>query len=100
MPKLFEGFGPAVGACSLRSSFLVNGVALATRAQGARCRLRNSLSRTWDLHSISVDHPVEAIAINRGGSSGDPAIQAIITEELNAVVQLLINHRPMHGASA
>jgi AcrR family transcriptional regulator len=36
-----------------------------------------------------VDHPHEAVAINRGALSHDPEIQAIIAEELNIVGQLL-----------
>jgi AcrR family transcriptional regulator len=38
-----------------------------------------------------VDHPFEAIAINRGALSDDPAVQAIIAEELNVVGQRLIS---------
>ncbi|OCB26404.1 hypothetical protein A5674_19700 [Mycobacterium malmoense] len=36
-----------------------------------------------------VDHPFEAVAINRGALSYDPAIQAIISEELDVVGQHL-----------
>jgi AcrR family transcriptional regulator len=32
-----------------------------------------------------VDHPFEAVTINRGALSDDPAIQAIVAEELNVV---------------
>jgi AcrR family transcriptional regulator len=38
-----------------------------------------------------VDHPFEAIAINRGALSDDPAVQAIIAEDLNVVGQRLIS---------
>jgi hypothetical protein len=38
-----------------------------------------------------VDHPFEAVAINRGALSDDPAIQAIIAEELNIVGRRLID---------
>jgi AcrR family transcriptional regulator len=38
-----------------------------------------------------ADHPFEAITINRGALSDDPAIQAIVTEELNIVGQRLID---------
>jgi AcrR family transcriptional regulator len=44
-----------------------------------------------------VDHPFEAIAINRGALSYDPAIQAIIAEELNVVGQSLINQLVAEG---
>lgn len=37
-----------------------------------------------------ADHPFEAVTMNRGALSDDPAIQAIITEELNIVGQRLI----------
>jgi AcrR family transcriptional regulator len=36
-----------------------------------------------------LDHPFEAITINRGALSDDPTIQAIITEELNVVGERL-----------
>lgn len=36
-----------------------------------------------------VDHPFEAVAINRGALSYDPAIQAIVAEELSVVGQRL-----------
>lgn len=38
-----------------------------------------------------VDHPFEAVAINRGALSDDPAIQAIIAEELSVVCRLLVD---------
>ncbi len=38
-----------------------------------------------------VDHPFEAFAINRGALSDDPAIQAIVAEELSVVGQRLID---------
>lgn len=44
-----------------------------------------------------ADHPFEAIAINRGALSDDPAIQAIITEELNVVGQRLIDKLVAEG---
>ncbi|OBI50099.1 hypothetical protein A5706_25570 [Mycobacterium sp. E796] len=37
------------------------------------------------------EHPFEAITVNRGALSDDPAIQAIITEELSVVGQRLID---------
>lgn len=44
-----------------------------------------------------VDHPFEAITINRGALSDDPAIQAIISEELNVVGQRLVNELVAEG---
>jgi AcrR family transcriptional regulator len=44
-----------------------------------------------------VDHPYEAVTINRGALSDDPAIQAIIAEELNVVGQRLINELVAEG---
>jgi hypothetical protein len=40
-------------------------------------------------HPIFCRHPFEAVTINRGALSDDPAIQAIIAEELNVVGQRL-----------
>ena len=44
-----------------------------------------------------VDHPYEAVTINRGALSDDPAIQAIISEELNVVGQRLIDQLVAEG---
>jgi AcrR family transcriptional regulator len=44
-----------------------------------------------------ADHPFEAIAINRGALSDDPAIQAIITEDLNIVGKRLIEKLVAEG---
>jgi AcrR family transcriptional regulator len=44
-----------------------------------------------------ADHPFEAVAINRGALSDDPAIHAIITEELNVVGQRLIDKLVAEG---
>ena len=44
-----------------------------------------------------VDHPFEAVALNRGALSDDPAIQAIIAEELNILGQRLINELVAEG---
>jgi AcrR family transcriptional regulator len=44
-----------------------------------------------------VDHPFEAVTINRGALSDDPAIQAIISEELNVVGQRLVNELVADG---
>ena len=44
-----------------------------------------------------VDHPFEAVTINRGALSDDTAIQAIISEELNVVGQRLIDQLVAKG---
>jgi AcrR family transcriptional regulator len=44
-----------------------------------------------------VDHPFEAVAITRGALSYDPAIQAIIAEELNVVGQRLVDQLVAEG---
>ncbi len=49
-----------------------------------------------------LDHPFEAVTINRGASSDDPAIQAIMAQELSVVGQRLVDQlvaegRPRHG---
>jgi AcrR family transcriptional regulator len=44
-----------------------------------------------------VDHPFEAVAINRGALSDDPEIQAIIAEELSVVGQLLTDQLVAQG---
>lgn len=46
-----------------------------------------------------ADHPFEAIAINRGALSDDPAIQAIIAEELNVIAQRLTDKLVAEGRS-
>jgi AcrR family transcriptional regulator len=42
-------------------------------------------------------HPFEAIAINRGALSDDPAVQAIINEELNVIGERLIDKLVVEG---
>lgn len=44
-----------------------------------------------------ADHPFEAIAINRGALSDDPAIQGIVTGELNAIGRCLIDKLVAEG---
>jgi AcrR family transcriptional regulator len=44
-----------------------------------------------------ADHPFEAIAISRGALSDDPAIQAIVTDELNVIGQRLIDKLVAEG---
>jgi AcrR family transcriptional regulator len=54
--------------------------------------LAEQLATGLDAHiQYFVDHPCDAITINRGALSDDPAIQAIITEELNVIGQRLID---------
>ena len=60
--------------------------------------LAEQLAAGLEAHIQSfVDHPFEAVAINRGALSGDPAIQAIISEELNLVGQRLIDQLVAEG---
>jgi hypothetical protein len=44
-----------------------------------------------------VDHPFEAVTISRGAFSDDPAIQAIVAEELNIVGERLIDQLVAEG---
>ncbi|MCV7352275.1 helix-turn-helix transcriptional regulator [Mycobacterium parmense] len=44
-----------------------------------------------------AEHPFEAIAISRGALSDDPAIQAIVTDELNVIGQRLIDKLVAEG---
>jgi AcrR family transcriptional regulator len=60
--------------------------------------LAEQLAAGLEAHIQSfVDHPFEAVTINRGALSDDPAIQAIIAEELNVVGQRLINQLVAEG---
>jgi AcrR family transcriptional regulator len=60
--------------------------------------LAEQLAAGLEAHIQSfVDHPYEAVTINRGALSDDPAIQAIISEELNVVGQRLINQLVAEG---
>jgi AcrR family transcriptional regulator len=60
--------------------------------------LTEQLAAGLDAHIQSfVDHPFEAVTINRGALSDDPAIQAIIAEELNVVGQRLIDQLVAEG---
>lgn len=60
--------------------------------------LAQQLATALDSHIQSfVDHPYEAVTINRGAMSDDPAIQAIIAEELNIVGQRLIDKLVAEG---
>jgi AcrR family transcriptional regulator len=63
-----------------------------------RVPLREQLVTALEAHIQSfVDHPFEAVTINRGALSDDPAIQAIIAEELNLVGQRLIDQLVAEG---
>ncbi|WP_225731346.1 MULTISPECIES: TetR/AcrR family transcriptional regulator [unclassified Nocardia] len=44
-----------------------------------------------------VDHPREALSVNRGALSGDPVIQAIIAEELTMVGQRILDKLGLQG---
>ncbi|BBZ70708.1 TetR/AcrR family transcriptional regulator [Mycobacterium paraseoulense] len=60
--------------------------------------LAEQLATGLEAHIQSfLDHPFEAIAINRGVLSYDPAIQAIISEELTVVGQRLIDQLVAQG---
>jgi AcrR family transcriptional regulator len=60
--------------------------------------LAEQLAAGLEAHIQSfVDHPFEAVAINRGALSDDPAIQAIISEELNVVGQRLVDELVAEG---
>ncbi|WP_082964742.1 TetR/AcrR family transcriptional regulator [Mycobacterium sp. E796] len=60
--------------------------------------LAEQLATGLEAHIQSfVDHPYEAVTINRGALSDDPAIRAIISEELNVVGQRLIDQLVAQG---
>jgi AcrR family transcriptional regulator len=60
--------------------------------------LAEQLAAGLEAHIQSfVDHPFEAVTINRGALSDDPAVQAIIAEELNVVGQRLIDQLVAEG---
>jgi AcrR family transcriptional regulator len=71
---------------------------LARMSPGLQLPLAEQLAIGLDAHIQSfVDHPYEAVAVNRGALSDDPAIQAIIAEELNVVGQRLIEELVAQG---
>ena len=71
---------------------------LARVSPDPRLPLAEQLATGLEAHIQSfVDHPFEAVAINRGALSDDPAIQAIISEELNVVAQRLITQLVAEG---
>lgn len=60
--------------------------------------LADLLARGLEAHIQSfIDHPFEALAINRGALSYDPAIQALIFEELDVERQRLIEQLVAEG---
>jgi AcrR family transcriptional regulator len=60
--------------------------------------LAEQLATALEAHIQSfVDHPFEAVTINRGALSDDPAIQAIVAEELNVVGQLMVDQLVAEG---
>lgn len=62
--------------------------------------LAEQLAAGLEAHIQSfVDHPYEAVTINRGALSDDPAIQALISEQLNVVGQRLIDQLVAKGCA-
>jgi AcrR family transcriptional regulator len=60
--------------------------------------LAEQLAAGLEAHIQSlVDHPFDAVAINRGALSDDPEIQAIIAEELSVIGQLLTDQLVAQG---
>ena len=60
--------------------------------------LAQQLATALEAHIQSiVDHPFEAVTINRGALSDDPAIQAIVAEQLNVVGQRLVDQLVAQG---
>jgi AcrR family transcriptional regulator len=60
--------------------------------------LADQLATPLDAHIQSlVDHPFEAATINRITSSDDPAMQAIVAEELNVVGHRRVDQLVAHG---
>jgi len=71
---------------------------LARVSRDPQLPLAERLGTALEAHIQSfVDHPYEAVTINRGALSDDPAIQAIIAEELNVVGQRLIDKLVAEG---
>jgi AcrR family transcriptional regulator len=64
----------------------------------AQLPLAEQLGTALEAHIQSfVDHPFEALTINRGALSDDPVIQAIVNEELNVVGQRLVDQLVADG---
>ena len=71
---------------------------LARVSPDPRLPLAQQLATALEGHIQSfVDHPFEAITINRGALSDDPAIRAIVAEQLNVVGQRLVDQPVAEG---
>ncbi len=71
---------------------------LARASPDPRLPLADQLANGLEAHiQYFADHPFEAIAINRGVLSDDPAVQAIIAEELNIIARRLIDKLVAEG---
>jgi AcrR family transcriptional regulator len=71
---------------------------LARVSRDQQLPLAEQLATALEAHIQSlVDHPFEAVTINRITSSDDPAIQAIVAEELNVVGHRLVDQLVAHG---
>ena len=71
---------------------------LARVSRDPRLPLAQQLATALEGHIESfVDHPFEAITINRGALSDDPTIRAIVAEQLNVVGQRLVDQLVAEG---
>ena len=71
---------------------------LARVSRDQQLPLAEQLATALEAHIQSlVDHPFEAVTINRITSSDDPAIQAIVAEELNVVGHRLVDQLVAQG---
>jgi AcrR family transcriptional regulator len=71
---------------------------LARVSRDQQLPLADQLVTALEAHIQSlVDHPFEAVTINRITSSDDPAIQAIVAEELNVVGHRLVDQLVAQG---
>jgi AcrR family transcriptional regulator len=71
---------------------------LARVSRDQQLPLAEQLAAALEAHIQSVvDHPFEAVTINRITSSDDPAIQAIVAEELNVVGHHLVDQLIAEG---
>jgi AcrR family transcriptional regulator len=73
---------------------------LARVSPDPRVPLAEQVAIALEAHIQSiVDHPFEAVTINRGALSDEPAIQAIVAEELNVVGHRLVDRLVAQGHS-
>jgi len=71
---------------------------LARASHDPQLSLADQRATAFEAHIQSfVDHPFEAVTISRGAFSDDPAIQAIVAEELNVVGERLIDQLVAEG---